>query len=128
MRVRVGNRRSIEVSDRCVVMTEERLDALAERYLGVVRPYLPVTFAEYIEDPERCDRFARIVMRGRGLVATDEQLTEIERTFMEEVRPYLPVSLKEYMRDPSRCDRCAWAIRHGQAVQRSDRRPQWAVV
>lgn len=52
-----------------MVMTEERLDALANRFIGrQVRELLHIAFVEYVEDPDYFDGLVEALEGGRGLV------------------------------------------------------------
>lgn len=53
------------------VMTDERLELLAERFIGrEVRELLHISFGEYVLDPEHYDGLVDALVSGRGLVGT----------------------------------------------------------
>jgi hypothetical protein len=50
------------------VLTDERLDYLAERFHSLtIRPLTKATFAQYVADPDRYDRAAQVLLAGHAL-------------------------------------------------------------
>jgi hypothetical protein len=59
------------LTEKHVVLTDERLDGLAGRFiLGRIRPLLGIAFGDYVRDPEHYDSLAVIVAAiGRARAA-----------------------------------------------------------
>jgi hypothetical protein len=54
------------------VLTDERLDQLAERFLELcIGAIAGLTFGQYLEWPEECERIAEKVLAGNGLQRSD---------------------------------------------------------
>lgn len=67
----IGSRVS-KIDPALVVMTDERLDALAESYLSLrIGPLLGVTFCQYLEAPDWCEELANHLAAGGGLRFSD---------------------------------------------------------